>query len=74
MCGGGVQWNEPGQESIEGDIAPDVREFFVQRFVAGWNVSAATVDLEKGRTLTSFRRDKDSWCKKVNDRIVEQKS
>ena len=67
-CGGGVRWNEPGQESIEGDIVPEVRELFVH---AGWNVSAATVDLEKERTLTSSR-DKDSWCKKVNDRIVEK--
>ena len=67
-----MQWNEPGQKIIEGDIAPEVREFFVQRFVAGWNISASIVDLEKGRTLPSFMRDKDSWCKKVNDRVVEK--
>ena len=69
--GGGVQWDEPGQMSIKGEVEPEVRAFFVERYVAGWGVNAHTVDLEKGRTLTSFRRDKDSWCRYINDRIVQ---
>ena len=69
-CGGGVEWEEPGQEAIKGEVSSEVRKFMVERYVAGWGVNAKSVDLEKGRTLTSFRRDKDSWCRYVNDRIA----
>ena len=67
-----MQWEEPGQETLKGEVSPEVRNFFVERYVAGWGVNAKNIDLEKGRTLTSFRRDKDSWNRNVNDRIARQ--
>ena len=67
-----MKWEEPGQSSTKGEVAPEVRAFFVKRYVAGWGVNANTVDLEKGRTLTSFRRDKESWCRYINERIAQE--
>ena len=66
-----MEWEEPGQETIKGEVSSEVRDFMVKRYVAGWGVNAKSVDLEKGRTLTSFRRDKDSSCRYVNDRIAQ---
>ena len=37
-CAGGGHWEEPGQLLIKGEVAPDVRAFFVERYVAEWGV------------------------------------
>ena len=63
--GGGVHWPEINAASGEGDVHDDVREFFVQAFVRGWNICGANVDPDVGVAMTSYRRDKDRWCEQV---------
>ena len=42
-----MEWEELGQETTKGEVSSEVRDFMVERYVAGWGVNAKSVDLEK---------------------------
>ena len=55
-------------EEHEGDVKEDVKSFFTNAFVRGWNISGDTVHLENGVLISSYRKYCDGWC----DAVVKQ--
>ena len=54
----------------EADHVPeDVKQFFIDAYVRGWNLGGHNVSLEKGVAMMSYRRDKDKWCEDVVHQI-----